>query len=58
MGELFSLEIGWIAQIYCEQFKMKVGKSEQKTSTQLLVKSSIDKNGVVFTDQSTSYKSC
>lgn len=55
MVESFPLEIDGIAQRYCEQLKMKVGQSEQKTFTQQLVKSSIDKDSVVFTDQSTSY---
>lgn len=55
MVESFPLEIDGIAQRYCGQLKMKVGQSEQKTFTQQLVKSSIDKDSVVFTDQSTSY---
>jgi transposase-like protein len=55
MVESFPLEIDGIAQRYCGQLKMKVGQSEQKTFTQQLVKSSIDKDSVVFTDQSSSY---
>jgi hypothetical protein len=34
---------------------MKVGKSEVKAATRHIVESSIDKENVVFTDQSTSY---
>ncbi|MCZ8354035.1 MAG: IS1595 family transposase [Chryseotalea sp.] len=55
MAESFPLEIDGVAQRYCGQFKMKVGKSEMKSSTQRLVETSIDKDSVVFTDQSTSY---
>lgn len=55
MAESFPLEIDGRAQRYCGQFKMKLGNCEQKSSTQNMVESSIDKDSVVFTDQSTSY---
>lgn len=55
MAESFPIEIQGHYQRYCGQFKMKVGNSETKSSTQNIALTSIDKASVVFTDQSTSY---
>jgi ISXO2-like transposase domain/Transposase zinc-ribbon domain len=55
MVESFPLEVEGHIQRYCGYFKMKVGKSEVKAATRQIVETSIGKESVLFTDQSTSY---
>lgn len=55
MEKSFPLEVEGHIQRFCGYFKVKVGKSEVKAATRHIVESSVDKENVVFTDQSTSY---